>query len=406
MFTRSRIRAALLAGVATFALASPVAAGDFRSEQSVTVGEGETIDDDLYVAAGTVNIDGTVNGDATIAAGTVQVAGTVNGSLNVGGGTVEVLGEVTGAVRVSSGTVRILGSVGRDLVAFGGSVAIESSGEVTGDVAGGVGTLVIDGSVGGDVRAGAGTMEIAGTVQGSIEAGVGQLTIESGAMVGGDVAYTSGREATIADDAEIGGEVTRDEPPLPTDTSIVPDNPIVTYLGLLLGMLLLGWALLAIRPRLTLGSAEALVTAPLLTVGAGLGALIGQFVLIAILILFGVLLAIVAGALGGAFVAIAFVVLLLIVVALILSVVPIAMAIGRLVLPGDRSPYLEYLAGAAILALVTVVASYVPALGAIVFFVVWVVGLGAFVVYLVRTRERPYVIEASPPATATAAPQA
>lgn len=406
MLSRSRARAVMLALVATLTLTSPVAAGEFRSDEAVTIGEGESIDDDLYVAAGTVNIDGTVNGDATVAGGTVQVSGAVTGSLNVGGGTVEVTGDVTGAVRVSAGTVRIVGSVGRDVVAFGGTVTIESGAEVVGDVAGGVGMLVIDGTVGGDVRAGAGTMEVGGTVNGSIDAGVGQLTIESGAAVGGDVTYTSAREATIADDAQIGGEVAREEPPVPTDAAIVPDNPIVTYLGVLLGMLLLGWGMLAIRPRLTLGSADALRTAPLITAGVGLGALIGQFLLIAILVLCGVLLAIVAGALGGAFVAVAFVVLLLIVLAVIVAVVPIAMAIGSLVLPGDRSPYLAYLVGAAILALVSVAGGYVPALGALVFFLVWVLGLGAYVVYAFRTRERPYVIDEALVAPPAAAPPA
>ena len=400
MFRRSRARATLLAVIATFALIAPVAAGDFRSDTTVTVGEGESIDDDLYVGAGQVVIDGTVNGDATIAGGTVRVNGTVNGSLNVGAGTVEVSGDVTGAVRVSSGTVRIAGSVGRDLVVFAGTTTIDSSAEIAGDVAGAGGTMTIDGTVGGDLLAGGGTIELSGSVDGAIEVTVGELTIESGAVVGGDVTYTSANEATI--DGEVGGEVTRHEPQAAPVTSIVQNNPIVSYLGLLLGMLALGWALLAVRPRLTLGSADVLRTSPLLSFGIGIAALIGQFILITILVICAGLLAVLAGALGGGFVAVAFVVLLLIILALVLSSVPVAMTIGRLVLPGDRSPYLEYLAGAAILALVVVAAGYVPALGALVFLIVWILGLGAFVVYAWRTRERPYVL-AEPPATAGAA---
>jgi cytoskeletal protein CcmA (bactofilin family) len=406
MFRRSRARATLLAVFATFALISPVLAGDFRSDRSVTVGEGESIDGDLYVAAGQIVIDGTVNGDATIAGGTVQVNGTVNGSLNVGGGTVDVAGEVTGAVRVSAGTVQIDGSVGRDVVAFGGNVTIGESAQVAGDVAGGVGTLAVDGTVAGDLLASAGTMTVAGTVDGAIQAGVGQLTIESSAVVGGDVTYTSTNEAVIEDGSQVGGEVSREEPAAGVQPSIIPNNPIVTYLGVLLGMLLLGWGLLVIRPRLTLGSADALQTAPLPSLGIGLAALIGQFVLIALLALVGVLLAIIAGPLGGAVVAVGVVVLLLIVLAIILSVVPVAMVIGRLVLPGDRSPYLEYLAGAAILALVVVASGYLPALGGLVFLIVWVLGLGAFVVYSWRTRERPYVLPGPPATTVPAAPPA
>ena len=314
MFRRSRARATLLAVIATFALIAPVAAGDFRSDTTVTVGDGESIDDDLYVGAGQVVIDGTVNGDATIAGGTVRVNGTVNGSLNVGAGTVEVSGDVTGAVRVSGGTVRIAGSVGRDLVVFAGTTTIDSSAEIAGDVAGAGGTMTIDGTVGGDLLAGGGTIELSGSVDGAIEVTVGELTIESGAVVGGDVTYTSANEATI--DGEVGGEVTRHEPQAAPVTSIVQNNPIVSYLGLLLGMLALGWALLAVRPRLTIGSADVLRTSPLLSFGIGIAALIGQFILITILVICAGLLAVLAGALGGGFVAVAFVVLLLIILAL------------------------------------------------------------------------------------------
>lgn len=43
--------------------AVPVLAFDARSGATVTVASGETVDDDLYVGANTVIIDGTVNGD-------------------------------------------------------------------------------------------------------------------------------------------------------------------------------------------------------------------------------------------------------------------------------------------------------------------------------------------------------
>jgi cytoskeletal protein CcmA (bactofilin family) len=403
----SRLRAALVAAVAAVAVASPVAAGDFRSDTTVTVDEGETIDDDLYAGANTVVIDGTINGDATVAGGTVRLNGTVTGSLNVAGGTVEVLGDVGGAVRVGGGTVRIAGSVGRDVVGFGGSVAIESSAEVAGDVAGGVGTLVVDGVVGGDVLAASGSISISGTINGSVDVEVDDLTITSGAVIGGDVTYRSDEEAGIATGADIGGEIRREAPtagrPQP---SVVAENPIVSYLGALLGMLLLGWGLLAVRPRLTIGSAAVLRTAPLLSAGIGLVTLIGQFVVIVILILAAALVGVLAGALGGAFVVVAVVVLLLVILGIILASVPIAMAIGQLVLPGDRSPYLVYLAGAAILSLVVVGASLLPALGVLVFCIVWVLGLGAFVVYGWRTRERPYVLVEPPPPPAGPVPEA
>jgi cytoskeletal protein CcmA (bactofilin family) len=388
-----RLRAALLAILATFALAAPAAAGEFRSDTTVTVGAGETVDDDLYIGAGTVVIDGTVNGDVTVGAATVTVNGTVNGAVNAGAGTVDIRGDVTGAVRASAATVRVAGSIERDLVTFAGNVTIEPTGQVAGDVAGTGGVLVVSGAVGGDLVAAGGTINVSGSIDGSIEASVGQLTISSGAVVGGDVHYTSANEADIAGDAEIGGATTREEPPpgYPGGAAMVSSNPILSYLGLLLGLLLLGWGLLAIRPRFTLGSADVLRASPLITAGVGLGAFIGQFIFIAIVVLIAALLGILAGALGGAIFAVAIVALLVIVLALLLSSVPVAMAIGRLVL-SDRSPYLAYLAGGAILALVIVATSFVQVLGGLAVLIVWLLGLGAFVLYLARTRERPFVL--------------
>ena len=168
-------------------------------------------------------------------------------------------------------------------------------------------------------------------------------------------------------------------------------------------MLLLGWGLLAIRPRLVIGSAEALRTSPLPALGLGFAGWIGQFVAVALLLVVGAVLAALAGEVGGAFILAAFVVLLLIVLLVLVSAVPVAMAIGRLVLPGDRSAFLVYLAGAAILALVLVAAGFVPVLGGLLFLLVWLLGLGAFTLYLWRTRREPYLLAAPPPAAPAAA---
>ena len=390
--------------LALLALAAPVAAGDFRGGTNSDVAEGETVEDDLYIGAGTVTIAGTVNGDATIAAGTVTVTGTVTGSLNVAGGSIEVLGTVEGAVRVSGGTVRIAGSVGRDVVTFGGTTTIQSGAEVGGDVAGAGGTLSIAGGVTGDVLAGAGMLEITGSVGGSVETQVGELVIGPEATIGGNVTYTSSREARVADGATINGTIERREPATAPGGSAIADNPIVSFVGLLVGLLLFGWTLLAIRPRLVLGSGETLRRSPLPSLGIGFVGWIGQFILVVVLVVCGALLAALAGSVGVAFIVAAIVVLLLLLVGAFVSAVPVAMAIGGAILP-DRSPYLAYLAGAAILAAVITAAGFVPALGAVATILVWVLGLGAFLVYAWRTRHVPWtgaraptVIEAAPAA--------
>src|SRR2546422_4194849 len=52
----------------------------------------QAIQDDLYIAGGTVTVTGTVDGDVTAAGGTVTVIGRGSGALLVAGGTVEIGG--------------------------------------------------------------------------------------------------------------------------------------------------------------------------------------------------------------------------------------------------------------------------------------------------------------------------
>ena len=116
-------------------------------------------------------------------------------------------------------------------------------------------------------------------------------------------------------------------------------------------MLIFGWTLLAIRPRLVLGSGELLRTRP--PPGARLrAACLGRSVRARRVPApsRAVLFAILAGAIGGAFAFAAVVLILLIIILFVIASVPVAMAIGGLILRGDRSPYLAYLVGAAILA--------------------------------------------------------
>lgn len=386
-------------------IAAPVAAGEFRTDDTVTVAEGETIDDDLYAGSGTVTIDGTVNGDVTAAAGTVTVDGEVTGSVNVAGGTVEIAGSVGGGARIAGGTVTIAGSIGRDVVVLGGTVTIAESATVAGDVAAGVGTLTVAGQVGGDLLAGAGNIEVTGNVTGSLDVGVDTLVIGPGAQIGGDVEYTSDKEATIDSSAEIAGETTRRTPQRDPSGPALADNPLFSFLGILIGLLVLGWGMLLVRPRLLIGSGEQVRRNPLLALGAGLATCLGQILLVIALFILAALFGAFAGALAGAFAAPAVIVILLIVILAIVAAVPLIMAVGTLVLRGDASSYLAYAVGAVIFAAVlTVVGLVGSGLDVLVFVLIWILGLGAFALYLWRTRTQPYVPGQPPAAPVVADP--
>ena len=77
--------------------------GKLRSGRDVNVPVGETVATDLYVAAGTVTVDGTVQGDLVVTSGTFTLNGTVDGDVLAAGGTIRVGGTVAGDVRAAGG---------------------------------------------------------------------------------------------------------------------------------------------------------------------------------------------------------------------------------------------------------------------------------------------------------------
>ena len=79
--------------------AVPVLAFDARTGDTITVASGEVVDDDLYVTAQTVTVDGTINGDLWAAATTITVNGAVTSSVMAAATTVKIGGEVDHAVR-------------------------------------------------------------------------------------------------------------------------------------------------------------------------------------------------------------------------------------------------------------------------------------------------------------------
>ena len=92
--------AIVLGLLALMLFASPVAAAEFRTDETVRIGADETIDGDLFVAGTEIIIEGTVNGDVFAAGTTITIRGTVNGSVNAAGTRIEIEGPIERGVRL------------------------------------------------------------------------------------------------------------------------------------------------------------------------------------------------------------------------------------------------------------------------------------------------------------------
>jgi cytoskeletal protein CcmA (bactofilin family) len=350
-----------------------VLAFDARSGMAVTVASGEVVDDDLYVAAETIIIDGTIDGDLWAAGNTITVNGIVNGSVMAAGRIVNINGDVTHAVRAVAETININGDVDGDVMAGCGKLNIASTARIGGDLLFGADIASIDGPVEGNIKGSGREVTISNWVNGDVELEVESLTILSTANIGGDLSYTSEEEADIQSGAQITGATTHTIPEVKEDEA--KGFPFVLFtsaLSKLISFLMAfvtGIVIIFLAPKKLTSITDAIGTRP--GPSAGWGAMILFLTPIAALI---VCLTIVGIPLG-------LIALVLYGVALYLAQIPVGLFIGRWIIGRFRVVESKAImvgalaVGLAILKLL----SLIPYFGFVVGFVVVLFGLGAVV---------------------------
>lgn len=321
--------ATVIAFVTAFAFASSASAIETRTGEDVVIGADEVVEDDLYVGANTVTVEGTVEGDLVAAGGTIRVNGTVEGDLNAAGQTITINGTVEDDARVA-GQAMVLSENARitdDVIALGYSLETSNGSVVGGDLALRDYQALLAGTIEGDVRGGAAGIELGGEVGGNVDVGVDGrgaqnagtqfapgprvpipdvepgLTLTDSARIDGDLAYRSSTEADIASGAEIGGEVAYEQvdregaEPEPTGIAAVLLSSLRPFATLLVVGLLMVW----LAPALVNGAADALRDRPLLSFGWGVLAFAIVAVLFLVVLAVTVLVAILFGflTLGG-----------------------------------------------------------------------------------------------------------
>ena len=261
-FERLVLAASVAVLLALFAISIAVAQGDLggklRSGRDIRVPATETVATDLYVAAGTVTVDGTVQGDLVVTSGTATLNGTVDGDVLAAGGTIRVGGTVGGDVRAAGGQVVVAGSVGEDALLTGGQVE-----------------LAAGGTIGEDLIVAGGRVTVAGDVTGQrYRRGRDLLTDWAGR-----------RERRCPDPADAvavrpdAGPGRRRDSPLPVGHARRPPRVVA-------------------GPRFMAVAEGAIRRRPLEAAGWGLGGFLGFFVLLIVIPLITVLVALVLGLLG------------------------------------------------------------------------------------------------------------
>jgi cytoskeletal protein CcmA (bactofilin family) len=197
----------LCIGIVLLLLIHPplVQAMEFRSsDQTVTVGPGETIVGSLFATGQTVQIDGVVEGDVYCAGKTILVKGSIGGDVICAGQMVEVDGTVAGSVRVAGQTVVLNGYIGRNVTGLGQTISVGSASTVNGDVISAGQTITLGGVVRQGLAAAGDTVLVNGTIGGDTNFAVNRLQLGETAKISGKLTYESEKDAVIATGASVG----------------------------------------------------------------------------------------------------------------------------------------------------------------------------------------------------------
>lgn len=169
--------------VLTLSLVGTVSAAEFPPDGTIPVGK--VIEDDVFLSAENVVMDGTVNGMLIAAGQTVTVNGTVHGDALLMGETITISkgavidgnlfttaatilvdGRVNGSTFGASGSAEIKenAAIGRNLYYGGFSLTTKNGSLVGTDLFTGAYQAILSGSVARDAKVGAGAIELSGSI--------------------------------------------------------------------------------------------------------------------------------------------------------------------------------------------------------------------------------------------------
>lgn len=208
-----------------------------------------TVEEDAYLAAETVTVNGTIGGDAVIIGRQVRINGDVSGDAIAIGQTVVANGRIGGDLRLG-GEVLLLderAEIGEDVAATGESLESRVGSRVDGNTIFGGARALLAGTVHRNTIASAGAVALHGIFDGNVNIRVGKglpqtipflpepatampnvpvgLAVADSAQIGGNFTYRSPQTAKLGKKAWIAGSTVRE--PLESEAKVagVPLNP-------------------------------------------------------------------------------------------------------------------------------------------------------------------------------------
>ncbi len=186
-------------------------AQETKTGDSIYIPKDEIVSGNLYAAGNVITVDGNISGDLIAIAQMITVNGRVDGDIIAAGQNLTVNGEVGGNIRVAGTTITLNGPVVRNVNALGSNIVLGSTSKIGWDVyAAGI-NLESRGDIEGGLSGHVSKALISGKVAKNINLTLADDKLDEGlvispeAVIGGDIIYTSTKQASISEKASLGG---------------------------------------------------------------------------------------------------------------------------------------------------------------------------------------------------------
>ncbi len=248
----------------------------FISEEEVYTPEGDVYDEDLYVAAGKLDLVADVNGDLIVAGGEIISDASVKQDLMAAGGKITVTNDVADDLRAAGGDILINAVIGGDLIVFGGNIILGKEAVVMGDILIKGGNVEINNMHMGNLDVDAGSLMLNAEITGNASIDAGEIRVRDKAKIGGNLDYKSGEKSEKIESATSGDVKFTKIKKLGKEEAIF--FGILSYIGMKLlwmaMLIIIGLIIVNIAPRYSMEIANNIKEKPWHSLGIGFLALI------------------------------------------------------------------------------------------------------------------------------------
>ncbi len=173
--------------------------------------DAEEVGDRYVAAAGGISMDGRQLGDLFGWAPKISIGGEIQGDLFAAANSIDISGTVRDSTRLFGQTVDISGTIEGDLLIFAATLTLKEDAHITGDVFGSVAHFIHMGRVDGKITLTTGESRIEGSVGKDLKLKADTISLSEGALIEGDLTYTSRTELPASAAAYVKGEIIYNE---------------------------------------------------------------------------------------------------------------------------------------------------------------------------------------------------